>query len=437
MVAEPLHLRIGLLGLGTVGGAVAEFIITRAERITRLFDCHLELSRVLVRDRERRRSIALPPALVTTRVEEVIEDDSIDIVVEVIGGEEPAFSYMRTAIQRGKHLVTANKEVMAKHGRELLDLANQHGVDLYYEASVGGGLPLIGPFRRDLVANHISSVRAIINGTTNYILSRMSREGIDFAVALEEAQALGYAEVDPTNDVDGHDAVYKLAILASLAFHTEILPHQIYREGITQVTAKDFRYAHEMGYAIKLLAIAREMPTGIEARVHPALIPQEQLLSEVNGVFNAVEIEGDLVGHVVLYGRGAGSFPTASAIAGDLIDLVRNIRKSVSNRIQAHIESGAHILPIEEVRTRFYLRLTVVDEPGVLAEIASIFGELRISIAAFIQKEADIERQSAEIIMLTHQAREAEIRRAVERLRQVHRIIEIGILLRLEDTPSE
>jgi homoserine dehydrogenase len=433
VVAEPLHLRIGLLGLGTVGGAVAEFIITRAERITRLFDCRLELSRVLVRDRDRRRSVALAPTLLTTRIEEIVEDTSIDIVVEVIGGEEPAFNYMRTAIQRGKHLVTANKEVMAKHGRELLNLANQRGVDLYYEASVGGGLPLIGPFRRDLVANHISSVRAIINGTTNYILSRMSREEIDFAVALREAQALGYAEADPSNDVDGYDAAYKLAILASLAFHTEILPHQIYREGITQVTAKDFRYALEMGYAIKLLAIARETPTGIEARVHPALIPHEELLSKVNGVFNAVEIEGDLIGRVVLYGKGAGSFPTASAIAGDLIDLARNIRKGVSNRIQARIEPGAKVFSIEEVSTRFYLRLTVVDEPGVLAEIASIFGELRISIAAFIQKEADTERKSAEIIMLTHQAREAEVREAVAKLRQLRRVIEVGILLRLED----
>ncbi|MCL4508908.1 MAG: homoserine dehydrogenase [Chloroflexi bacterium] len=437
MEVKPLQLRIGLLGLGTVGSGVAEFVITRAERITRLFDCHLELARALVRDRTKPRPVEIPSSVLTTDPQDVLGDPTIDVVVEVMGGEEPALTYMGAALQAGKHLVTANKEVMAKHGRRLLELAAQHNVDVYYEASVGGGLPLIGPFKRDFVANHISSVRAIINGTTNYILTRMSQGGIDFRDALAEAQRLGYAEADPFNDISGLDAAYKLAILSSLAFHTEVTPDQIYHQGIDTLTARDFRYARELGYAIKLLAIAREHSSGIEARVHPTLVPHQQLLSEVNGVYNAVEIEGDLVGQVLLYGRGAGRFPTASAVAGDLIDLARSIRKGVNNRTQARIEAGNRVLSIQELHTRYYFRLTVSDEPGVLAEIATVFGSLAISIAAFIQQESDSERRTAEIVLLTHRAREASVQEAVRRLRLIARVREIGSLLRIEDGLSD
>ncbi|HEV7214480.1 MAG TPA: homoserine dehydrogenase, partial [Chloroflexota bacterium] len=294
MSSDVRALRIGLLGLGTVGSGVAEFIQQRSSRLTRLFGCQLQLARVLVREPHKQRAIDLPAPLLTTDPALVLDDPAIAIVVEAMGGEQPALDYMRRALRGGKHLVTANKEVLAKHGPELLALAAEHNVDLYYEASVGGGLPLIGPFKRDLLANQISSVRAIINGTTNYILTRMAEAQVDFAVALAEAQTLGYAEPDPHNDVSGLDAVYKLAILATLAFHSEVRPDQIYCEGITKLSARDFRFAAEMGYHIKLLAIGHDRAEGIEARVHPSLVPRAQLLAGVNGVYNAVELDGDL-----------------------------------------------------------------------------------------------------------------------------------------------
>lgn len=433
MSAEILSLRIGLLGLGTVGGGVAEFIQQRSARLTRLFGCQLQLARVLVRDPQKPRSVELPPALLTTDPAAVLDDPAIAIVVEALGGEHPALEYMQRALEHGKHLVTANKEVLAKHGPELLALAARNNVDVYYEASVGGGLPLIGPFKRDLLANRISSVRAIINGTTNYILTRMAEQHVAFSEALAEAQALGYAEPDPTNDVSGQDAVYKLAILATLAFHSEVRPDQVYREGITQLDARDFRYAAQMGYAIKLFAIGYDRGDGIEARVHPVLTPHTQLLAGVNGVFNAVELDGDMVGRVLLYGRGAGSLPTASAIAGDVIDLARNIRKGISNRTEITLGPTRPVLPIAAVQTRYYLRLHVADRSGVLADIAAVLARLDISIAAFIQQEVDAARQSAEIVIVTHRAREASIRAAVEAFDRLPSVLEFAALLRIED----
>jgi homoserine dehydrogenase len=431
--ADILALRIGLLGLGTVGGGVAEFIQLRSSRLTHLFGCQLQLARVLVREPQKQRSIDLPPGLLTTDPGAVLDDPSIAIIVEAMGGEQPALDYMRRALRNGKHLVTANKEVLAKHGPELLALAAQHNVDVYYEASVGGGLPLIGPFKRDLLANQISSVRAIINGTTNYILTRMAEAQVDFAAALREAQALGYAEPDPYNDVSGLDAVYKLAILATLAFHSEVRPDQIYCEGITKLSARDFRFAAEMGYQIKLLAIGHDRAEGIEVRVHPSLVPKAQLLAGVNGVYNAVELDGDLVGRVLLYGRGAGSLPTASAIAGDVIDLARNIRKGISNRTEVTLGPTRPVLPMEDVSTRYYLRLHVADRPGVLADIAAVLGRLQISIAAFIQQEVDAARRSAEIVIVTHRAREAAIRSALDEFAGLSSVLEVAALLRIED----
>lgn len=433
MSSDILALRIGLLGLGTVGSGVAEFIQQRSGRLTRLFGCQLQLARVLVREPEKQRAIDLPAHLLTTDPASVLDDPTIAIIVEAMGGEQPALDYMRRALRRSKHLVTANKEVLAKHGPELLALAAEHNVDLYYEASVGGGLPLIGPFKRDLLANQISSVRAIINGTTNYILTRMAEAQVDFAVALAEAQTLGYAEPDPHNDVSGLDAVYKLAILATLAFHSEVRPDQIYCEGITTLSARDFRFAAEMGYHIKLLAIGHDRAEGIEARVHPSLVPKAQLLAGVNGVYNAVELDGDLVGRVLLYGRGAGSLPTASAIAGDLIDLARNIRKGISNRTEVTLGPTRPVLPMEAVSTRYYLRLHVADRPGVLADIAAVLARLRISIAAFIQQEVDAARQSAEIVIVTHRAREADVRAAINEFAKLTSVLELAALLRIED----
>jgi homoserine dehydrogenase len=308
------RINIGLLGLGVVGSGVARILTEKAAWYAAQVGRPLVLRRVLIRDLERPRQVELPRELLTTDARDILDDEEIDLVIEVMGGERPAYDYLREALSRGKYVVTANKEVMAKHGPELLDAAREARVDVLYEASVGGGIPLIAPLKRDLLANAMTSVRAIINGTTNYILTQMSREGWDFERALRKAQELGYAEADPTNDVEGIDAAYKIALLASLAFHTRVHPDHVYREGITRLAARDFRYARELGYAIKLLAMAERSDHGVQVRVHPALIPEDQPLAKVEGVYNAVELTGDLLDRVLFQGPGAGSLPTTSAV---------------------------------------------------------------------------------------------------------------------------
>ncbi|MDP2728385.1 MAG: homoserine dehydrogenase, partial [Dehalococcoidia bacterium] len=380
----------------------------------------------------KRRGVVVPDYLLTTDSQEILDDPSIDIVIEVMGGETPAYQHIQAAVRSGKHVITANKEVMAKYGPELLTLANQHGVDILYEASVGGGIPLIGPFQHDLAANKIISIQAIINGTTNYILTKMAAEGTAFGAALSEAQALGYAEADPTNDVEGIDASYKLAILATLAFHLPVRPGDVYREGISRLTPRDFRYARELGYAIKLLALAREENGMIEARVHPTLVPQSSLLAQIGGVYNAVSVVGDLVGTVVFYGPGAGSLPTSSAIVADLILLAKNITAGLTGRFCLREEDGKAVSPMAQIRTRYYLRMSVADHPGVLAQIAGILGKNQISIASVIQKEADPEAQTAEIVIMTHVAREADMQDALAKLQALPLVQEIGGFLRVE-----
>lgn len=429
---ERKRIRVGLMGLGVVGSGVARILTEKADRIQAHLEYPVELARVLVRDPDRERSVQVPQSLITTESRDILDDPSIDIVIEVMGGETPAHGYIQEAIRKGKHVITANKEVMAKHGPELLALANQHGVDILYEASVGGGIPLIGPFQQDLAANKITSIQAIINGTTNYILTRMADQGAEFSTALAEAQSLGYAEADPTNDVEGIDAAYKLAILATLAFHLPVRPGDVYREGITKLTSRDFRYARELGYAIKLLAIAREEEGKVEARVHPTLVPQSLLMAQIGGVFNAVRVDGDLVGTVIFYGPGAGSLPTSSAVVADLIVLAKNISAGLTGRFRLREDDGKALSPMARVRTRYYLRMDVADNPGVLAQIASILGENQISIASVIQKEVDPEAQLAEIVIMTHQAREKDMQGALAKLRALPVVREIGGFLRAE-----
>jgi homoserine dehydrogenase len=430
-------IRIGMLGLGTVGGGVARLLSQKAGAISQEIGREIALRRVLVRDPSRTRSADVPRELLTTDPTSILEDPDIDVVVEVMGGISPAGEYVRRAIAAGKHVVTANKDLMATHGVEILQLAKQHGVDVYYEASVGGGIPLIGVFRQDLVANEVRQVHAIINGTTNYILTRMAQDGVDFAPALSEAQSLGYAEPDPTNDVEAIDATYKLAILASLAFRTQVPPDAIYREGITRLRAADFRYARELGYVIKLLAIGRRHATDsgsgeIEVRVHPSLVPQDFLLADVNGVFNAVHVQGDLVGNVLFYGRGAGAEPTSSAVVADVIDVAHNLNAGVANRIPFHYAGRLPVRPMEALETRYYVRLWVADEPGVLARIAQVFGNHTISIASCIQKETDASAASAELVIVTHPAREADMQAAIAELRQLSALRELANMLRIE-----
>lgn len=430
-MGSPASIRVVLLGMGTVGSGVARALTERSDTYALRVGVPIELLKVLVHDPQKPRDVKLPAGVLTGDPDEALST-ACDIVIEVIGGEEPAHGFIKRAIDQGHYVVTGNKEVMAKHGAQLLSMATNAGVDILYEASVGGGIPIVSPLKRDLSANDITSIRAIINGTTNYILTRMSREGTDFGDALKGAQDLGYAEADPTNDVEGNDAVYKLAILASLAFHTTVRPEDVFREGITKLTPRDFRYANELGYAIKLLAIARRDAGGISARVHPSLIAKDQLLANVDGVLNAVQVEGDLIGRVLFQGAGAGSLPTTSAVMADVLDAARSIvlgGKPSPWRYTADMS----VLPIAGLISRHYLRLEVADQPGVLAVIARSFGDNGVSIASVIQKESDDVAQSAELVIMTHPARESAVQASIDYIANVPEVIQVGSVIRAED----
>ncbi len=422
---------VALLGAGVVGGGVARILAEKAGVFARQLGRPLQLTGALVRDTSKQRPF-IDAGLITSDVSQLLDDPRVDIVVEVIGGEQPALDFITRALSAGKYVVTANKEVMAKHGPRLLALARQHGVDLLYEASVGGGIPIIAPLKRDLLANRILSLAAIINGTTNYILTAMSRDGADFADALSQAQALGYAEANPANDIEGEDARYKLAILASLAFRTPVKPEDIYREGITRLTAKDFRYAAELGYAIKLLALARWQDGGIQARVHPVFLPADAPLAKVDGVINAVQVEGDLSGRVNFQGPGAGSFPTTSAVIADVLDAAQSI---IGGRREVHSEEEApsRVIPMSDLVTRYYIRITVADQPGVLGQIANCLGETQISISSVIQKETHVDAQTAELVIMTHEAREASMQQALTAVEALPTVQEVGNFLRVEE----
>ena len=423
--------RVALLGAGNVGGGVARILSEKQDAYARQLGRPLVLQAALVRDPGRSRSFDLG-ALATTDPAHVLDDPDVDIVVEVMAGEQPALDYISRALSSGKYVVTANKEVMAKHGPRLLALARQHGVDLLFEASVGGGIPIIAPLKRDLLANRITAISAIINGTTNYILTAMSRGGADFTDALRRAQELGYAEPDPSNDVEGEDARYKLAILASLAFRTPVRPLDIHREGITRLTGKDFRYAAELGYEIKLLALARWQDGGVQARVHPVMLPVDAPLAKVDGVLNAVQVEGDLIGRVNFQGPGAGSLPTTSAVIADVFDAAQSITGG-RREVHSQEEAPSRIVPMSELLTRYYIRLTAADSPGVLARIASVLGEADISISSVIQKETHFDAQTAELVIMTHEAREASMQQALSSMAALDVVSGIGSFLRVEE----
>ncbi len=426
---------IGLMGLGVVGGQVAEVLTDKAGDLEGKIGCPLVLRKVKVlpQDLSRPQVQQMPSQLFTIDEEEFFREPGIDIVVEAIGGESPALDYLQRALSGGKHVVTSNKEVIAKHGKELLALARQHGVGLLYEASVGGGIPLIAPFKHDLVANEIKGIYAIINGTTNYILTRMAREGMDFSSALKLAQELGYAEANPENDIEGIDANYKLAILASLAFQSQVRPEDIYCEGISRLASRDFRYARELGFAIKLLAIAKQSNGFIEARVHPVFIPEDSFLAKVDGVYNAVQVEADLAGKVLFFGEGAGAKPTSSAVVADIVSSARKIVLGIGSKSKLELESGKSIKPMAEVETQYYIRLSAADRPGVLAQIARVFGDNKISISSAIQPESDDVTQTAEIVIMTHPAQEKAMQQALGKLEKLEVVKEISNFIRVED----
>ena len=332
--------------------------------------CPVQLRKALVRDASRSRDVTLPPEVLTTNAADIIDDPEIDILVEVMGGSDPATEYFRRALLSGKHVVTANKEVMAKSGAELLALAQDNRVSLHFEASVGGGIPIVGCLMNELAANGVHSIRSIINGTTNYILTRMALQRAPFAEALGEAQALGYAEADPSSDVEGIDAAYKLTVLATLAYGRRFRPENVYRQGISALEPQDFRYASEFGYSIKSLAIADLHDGEVQLRVYPALVPVDDMLANVNGVYNAVEVNGDLCGRVLFHGMGAGRGPTTSAVLGDLIEAARLVKDKAISGGLGELTEKVDVRSIDELETRYYIRLIVADRAGVLAQIA-------------------------------------------------------------------
>ncbi len=428
--ALPARVNVVLLGLGVIGSGVARALQETAETYSQRIGAPLLLRRILERRLDRAQAAGVDHALLTADVQEALSGD-VDIVIELLGGEHPAYDLIKDSLTQGRYVVTANKEVMAKHGPELLALAAENGVDILYEASVGGGIPIISPLKRDLCANEISSVRAIINGTTNYILTRMSRDGLDFDDALAQAQNLGYAEADPTNDIDGHDAAYKVAILASLAFRTPVRIEDVHREGIRGLAARDFRYARELGYAIKLLAVARREDSSVQVRVHATLVPEDELLAKVDGALNAVEIEGDLTGKVLFQGAGAGSLPTSSAIMADVLDAARALVLG-TRPFPWRYTADLAVTPLAQLVTRYYIRLEVADQPGVLAGIARAFGDHQVSIATVIQKETDEAAQTAELVIMTHQAQEDAVQATLAQVRELPQVVSVVNFLRVD-----
>jgi homoserine dehydrogenase len=416
-------MKVGLLGLGVVGGGTFTVLSRNAEEIARRAGRRIEVSHIAVRDAAKAASRVGDAAAITTDPYEVVRNPNIEIVVELIGGDTLARDLVLEAIEQGKHVVTANKALLAKHGNEIFAAASARGVMVAFEAAVAGGIPIIKAIREGLTANRIEWVVGIINGTTNFILSEMRTRGQPFAEVLAEAQRLGYAEADPTFDIEGIDAAHKLTLLASLAFGVPVQFDKAYVEGISSLAQEDIAHAGRLGYRIKLLGITRRRPDGIELRVHPALVPAERLLANVEGPMNAVLVRGDAVGQTLYYGQGAGEEPTASAVVADLVDVTRLHTADPGNRVphlafQPDAMSDTPILPIERVSTSYYLRLRVDDQPGVLADIARILAEHRISIGSMIQQPSHI--GGADIIFLTHQAVEGDVNRAIERIENLH-----------------
>jgi homoserine dehydrogenase len=431
-------INVGLLGLGTVGGGTLTVLRRNAGEITRRAGREIRVVMAAVRNVERaRRQYGGEGLAITDDAMAVVNHPDIDIVVELIGGTSPARELVMQAICNGKHVVTANKALIAKHGNEIFALAQEKQVMVAFEAAVGGGIPIIKAIREGLTANHIEWVAGIINGTTNFILTEMRNKGLPFAEVLAEAQRLGYAEADPTFDIEGIDAAHKLTILSAIAFGIPMQFDKAYTEGISQLTREDMRYAEELGYRIKLLGITKRTEKGIELRVHPTLIPARRLIANVDGVMNAILVKGDAVGHTLYYGRGAGAEPTASAVVADLVDVTRMATADPENRVphlafQPDALSDEPILPIGEVRTAYYLRMRAYDRPGVLADITRILADLGISIDAMIQKEPEEGEEQVDIIMLTHETLEKHVVQAISRIEALPTISGAVIKLRLE-----
>ncbi|MFC4159346.1 homoserine dehydrogenase [Chitinimonas lacunae] len=429
---------VGLLGFGTVGSGVAKVLARNAEEISRRAGRAIEVKRAAVRNIEKAKALAPADVEIGTDPLAVVDDPAVDIVVELIGGTSDAKELVLRAIANGKHIVTANKALLAEHGNEIFAAARAKGVMLAFEAAVAGGIPIIKALREGLTANRIEWIAGIINGTSNFILSAMRDQGKGFDEALKEAQALGYAEADPTFDIEGHDAAHKLTILSAIAFGTPMQYEHAYLEGISKLTREDIAYAEQLGYRIKLLGITKRRPQGIELRVHPTLVPAKKILANVEGVMNAVLVNGDAVGQTLYSGRGAGSEPTASSVVADLVDIARLLTADPGHRVpylafQPDRMVDLPVLPIEEVETSYYLRLKAHDRPGVMADITRILADLGISIDAMMQKEPQSGEQVVDIIILTHQSLERSIDTAINLIESLPTISGPITKLRLEN----
>lgn len=424
-------IRIGMLGFGTVGTGAFRMLQENHGAIAKKIGAPVEVVRIGIRDASKPR--LAPTSLFTTDLDSIVEDPSIDVILELIGGLQPAGPLVERALKNGKHVVTANKELLAKHGAVLIRLAAEQGLDLHFEAAVGGGIPLIQPLKHQLSGNEVLHMRGILNGTTNVILTRMARDKASFEEVLKEAQALGYAEADPTADVDGFDAQYKLAILASIAFGQEVSPEQVFREGIRGLAEADFAYAKTLGYTIKLLANVDALKDGaILARVHPTLVPNSHPLASVNDVYNALWLRGDFVGDLMFSGRGAGADATGSAVIGDLMDVCRNIRLGgAGNTVPS--EGHANVRPIEELETAFYVRIVVHDRPMVLGDIATIFGRRNVSLAAMEMKVLGTAEKLGEIALLSHVCLERDFRLALKELEASESVYKVASWIRVEE----
>lgn len=438
MVQQPFAsatpVRLGVLGCGNVGAALVQLLADRRADIAARTGLDISVTRVAVRSTARARGVELPPDVLTTDAATVVADPDVDVVVEVIGGIEPARELILQALKSGKPVVTANKELLANHGAELFTAADAAGVDLLFEAAVAGGIPLIRPLRESLVGEPIRRVMGIVNGTTNYILTRMTEAGASYHDALAEAQSLGYAERDPTADVEGYDAGAKAAIIAMIAFGARVVAGDVYHEGISGITAEDIAVADRLGYRVKLLGIAERHDTDgepeIGVRVHPALVPVQHPLAAVRDSFNAVFIEGEAVGDLMLYGRGAGGSPTASAVLGDIIDAAGNLRRGTHGSIGTL--KRARIRSIDDLESAYYLSLDVVDRPGVLAQVADVFGRHRVSIRSMEQEASEPGNGSeARLIFLTHTACERDVQATLHDLRELDVVDSVGTMLRV------
>jgi homoserine dehydrogenase len=426
-------INVGIIGFGVVGSGTAKILLENKDVLSERLGFEVNLSKIADLDIKTDRGIKVPGGVLTTDVNHIFDDPDIQIVVELIGGINPAKGFILKAIQKGKHVVTANKALLATEGTDIFNAALQAGVEVGYEASVAGAIPIIKVMKESLIANRIKAIYGIINGTSNYILTKMTEENVEFSQALKEAQALGYAEADPTFDIEGIDTAHKLTILATLAYGIPLSYKSVYIEGISAISTQDIGFASELGYKVKLLAITKESDGEIELRVHPTMLPKDYLIAKVDGPFNAIYVDGDATGSTLYYGRGAGSVPTGSAVVSDIADIARNIQKGAIGRVPTipATSHAARIKKIDDVVSRYYFRFSALDKPGVLSKISGILGNYNISIASVIQKGRRL-GEAVPLVVLTHEAMGKEMRKAVEEIDQLPIVMGKTVCIRVE-----